>query len=355
MPGSEPLLKVDGIGVSFKQRRGAERLKVVDDVSFLIHEGETVALVGESGSGKSTIGNAILGLVQVDSGLVELDGDTVVDAGRVDRQRISENIGVVFQDPYGSLNPSRTIGQTLIEPLMVHRRRPIKEMQADVVRMLEAVGLPPAAADRRPYNFSGGQRQRIAIARAMMIEPRLVVCDEPVSALDLSVQAQVLNLLAELQERARISYLFVSHDLSVVQHVADQVLVLYRGAIVEQGPAAEVCASPRHPYTQALLLAAPVADPLVQSERASARRALATPSSGTFGSLEGCQFSSRCPFVVDRCLREKPDLRQTVAGTFSACHRDGGIPSLKLEPAQTNHRQTPGHDPGHAHARTSGA
>jgi ABC-type oligopeptide transport system ATPase subunit len=229
-----------------------------------------VGVVGESGSGKSTLGNAVLGTVPAASGRIEFEGEDITRAGPSRRRELTRDLQVVFQDPFGSLNPMRTVGTTLEEPLLAHRRLPRRERAAQVAEALERVGLAATDARRHPSAFSGGQRQRIAIARALVLRPKLVVCDEAVSALDLSVQAQVLNLLRSQQQELGMSILFISHDTAVVRHVSDRVLVLYQGRLMESGPAAEVCSDPWHPYTRRLLAAAPVADPAEQ--RAPGRR-----------------------------------------------------------------------------------
>ncbi len=331
MTADESMLMISGLTVIFKQRRQVSPLRAVDQVSFQIPAAQTVALVGESGSGKSTIGNAILGLVPVESGSVVFGGHQIAGPGTADRAFISKHVQVVFQNPYGSLNPSRTIGETLVEPLMVHRKMSGAAMREEVAQMLERVGLPRDAAQRYPARFSGGQRQRIAIARAMINAPDLVVCDEAVSALDLSVQAQILNLLAELQHQQGLSYLFISHDIAVVRHVADQVVVLYHGRVMEQGLAAAVCDAPRHPYTRALFLAAPVADPSVQRARARARREWVKPSEGISSQAAGCPFAPRCPLAIARCVQERPELRLTASGSLAACHLEKQIPPLDFE------------------------
>jgi ABC-type oligopeptide transport system ATPase subunit len=267
-----PLLDIHGLTIEYRRGRHAV-VRAVDGVSLQVQPGETVGLVGESGSGKSTLGNAVLGLVPVHRGAIFFDGKDITRARFRERRALSEHLQVVFQDPYSSLNPVRTIGQTLAEPLHVHRKLRRSEREGPIRAMLQRVGLPPEAADRYPAQFSGGQRQRIAIARALMVSPRLIICDEPVSGLDLSVQAQVLNLLFELQRDFGLSYLFISHDLAVVRHVSHRIIVLYRGQIMESGPANQVYEAPSHPYTQALLAAAPVPDPELQEARRAERRA----------------------------------------------------------------------------------
>jgi ABC-type glutathione transport system ATPase component len=265
------LLHVENLTVGYRTRRRASPVRALCDVSLDIGPGETLGLVGESGSGKTTLGNVVLGLVPADAGTIVFDGDDITVAGRARRRELSRHLQVVFQDPYGSLNPARTIGQTLAEPLLVHARLSRAERDQRVRDMLASVGLPDDAADRLPASFSGGQRQRIAIARALMPSPKLVICDEPVSALDLSVQAQILNMLRDLQRETGVAYLFISHDLAVVRHISDRIAVMNRGCIVESGPAAAIWESPHHPYTQALLAAAPVPDPATQRSRRAAR------------------------------------------------------------------------------------
>jgi len=241
-------------------------------VSFVIRPGETLALVGESGSGKSTIGKSLLGLAPVTAGKVVFAGQEISHASSKERRRLARDLQVIFQDPYGSLNPSLTVGSILTEPLRVQRAVSKGESERMVSHLLRRVGMPPDAADRYPGNFSGGQRQRIAIARALAVEPRLVVCDEPTSALDVSTQAGVLALLKELQVGLGIAYLFITHDLAIVRRFADRVIVLNHGRIVESGPVGQVCDSPQDPYTQKLVAAAPVPDPVLQRKR-RARRA----------------------------------------------------------------------------------
>ncbi len=263
---SAPLLQVEGVRVEFPQP-GGRRVTVLKDIDLRIAAGETVGLVGESGSGKTTLGRVILGMVQPSAGRVVFDGQDLTRDAAARRRVMGRDIQVVFQDPYGSLNPALTIGQTLSEPLLGVPGIGREEIRARVAEVLERVGMPADTAARYPGQFSGGQRQRIAIARAVIARPRLVVCDEPVSALDLSVQAQVLNLLNELQRSMGLALLFISHDLTVVRHVSHRTVVLYRGEIVEEGDARQVHDAPAHPYTRALLAAAPVPDPLLQRAR----------------------------------------------------------------------------------------
>ena len=269
------VLEVRDLTVRYHRGIRKPPFTALHEVSLAVGPAETVALVGESGSGKSTLGNAILGLVPAASGTIAFRGEDITCARPRRRRALTADIQAVFQDPYGSLNPVRTVGQTLAEPLLAHERREVRgaERTARVRAALEQVGLSADDAARYPGQFSGGQRQRIAIARALVPSPRLIICDEPLSALDLSVQAQILNLLRDLQGDLGVSYLFITHDLAVVPHIAHRVAVLYRGRVVETGPARQLCSAPRHPYTQALVAAAPMPDPVQQRARRRAYRA----------------------------------------------------------------------------------
>jgi ABC-type glutathione transport system ATPase component len=264
------LLYIRGLSVRYRRGRRQPPLEALRDVSVTIGSGETLALVGESGSGKSTLGNAVLGLVPAASGSIEFGGTDITRASPRQRRVLTRDIQAVFQDPYGSLNPVRTIAQTLAEPLLAHEQTDRKATGARISAALQRVGLSAGAGALYPGQFSGGQRQRIAIARALMLSPKLIICDEPLSALDLSVQAQVLNLLRSLQHDLGVSYLFITHDLGVVPHLASRAAVLRAGQIVETGPAGRICTAPSHPYTQALLAAAPQPDPARQHASAVA-------------------------------------------------------------------------------------
>ena len=270
-----PVLAIEHLAVDYGGHRSRGAHRAVNEVSLDVAAGETVGLMGESGAGKSTIARAVLGLVPVTSGKVFFAGKDITHAPHAERKALARDLQAVFQDPTSSLNPARTVGSTLAEPLTAQGIRDRPAVRERVRVMLEKVGLPPEAAGRYPAQFSAGQRQRIAIARALMLSPRLVICDEVVSALDLSVQAQVLNLLARMQADTQLSYLFISHDPEVVRHVCDRLVVLYRGRIVESGPVARVMSAPAHPYTAALLAAAPVPNPREQR----ARRLAATDAS----------------------------------------------------------------------------
>jgi oligopeptide/dipeptide ABC transporter ATP-binding protein len=316
-----PLLNVSDLTVEFQGQGRRSPLRAVDGVSLTVSARETVGVVGESGSGKTTIGRAILGLTPVTAGAIAFAGNDITRAGHRERRDLSANLQVVFQDPYSSLNSSRTVGQTLSETLGVHAGQLSRTERAErVASSLERVGLPGAAAGRYPAHFSGGQRQRIAIARALMVQPALVVCDEPVSALDLSVQAQVLNLLHELQTEFGLSYLFIAHDLAVVRHLSHRIIVLYRGRIMEEGGADVVYDKPAHPYTRSLLEAAPVPDPQVQSGRRLARRNRSREQPG-LPFLGGCPFVSRCPYAIETCQTVRPTREMTPDGSTVECHR----------------------------------
>lgn len=277
---ADALLDIKDLNVSFPGRGWRKpRQPVLRDVSLTISRGETLGLVGESGSGKTTLGRSLLGLVPVDSGLIRFEGREIQSASPRERRKLGRDLTVVFQDPFSSLNPSMTIEEILIEPLMAQGVS-ARDSRARIVELLSRVHLPADAGDRLAREFSGGQRQRIAIARALALRPKLIVCDEPVSALDLSTQATVLDLLIEIQEATGVAYLFISHDLSVVRHISHRVAVLYRGQLVETGPADEVTSAPRHPYTTRLLMSSPVVDPREQRERRLARARLSEAVSG---------------------------------------------------------------------------
>lgn len=324
-----PVLEVRDLVVRYGSgRRGRDLPPAVDGVSFDIRPGETLGVVGESGSGKSTIGKAVLGLQPPTAGTVRLHGHDITSMSLKQRSRLVADLRVVFQDPYSSLNPARTIGQTLVEPL---RLMGVKGEQAwgKARAGLESVGLPGDAVDRYPSQFSGGQRQRIAIARALVCDPKVVVLDEPVSALDLSTQAQVLNLLADLRDERGLAFLFIAHDLGVVRFLAQRSVVLYRGQVMETGPAETVSSRSRHPYTVALTAAAPVPRPAEQAARRTAREALGIGSAGAAQpATTGCPFAPRCPLATDVCVTERPPLR-LVDRTSVACHHADRVPQLR--------------------------
>ena len=292
--------------------------RAVDGVSFTIAEGTTLGLVGESGSGKSTVARSVLRLVEPTAGAVLFDGQDVLRLGRSELRALRRKMQIVFQDPYGSLNPRMTVRATLREPLVIHGLAAGSAIETRVRTLLDEVGLDAQYADAYPHELSGGQRQRVGIARALSVEPRFIVCDEPVSALDVSVQAQVLNLLAELQRRHRLTYLFIAHDLAVVKHIADDVAVMYLGKIVELGPADALYRAPRHPYTASLLSAVPVPDPAAPSRRIVLQGDVPSPANPP----PGCPFHPRCPHPKknERCRTEPPALVQVAAGQVAACH-----------------------------------
>ena len=298
-------------------KRGAA-VRAVNHVSFEIAPGQTLALVGESGCGKTTLGRTILRLVEPDAGRVVVDGADVFALRPAELRALRRRMQVVFQDPYGSLNPRMSARQTLAEPLAIHRLAHGPEREQRIVALLEEVGLDQRLAGSYPHELSGGQRQRVGIARALSVEPKFLVLDEPVSALDVSVQAQVLNLLADLQQRRRLTYLFIAHDLAVVRHIADQVAVMYLGKIVELAPAAELYRGPRHPYTTSLLSAVPIPDPNAQRERIVLSGDVPSPAHPP----SGCAFHPRCPHPRknERCRTEEPALREIAPGQRAACH-----------------------------------
>ena len=324
--GARPLIEVRDIRMYFPitkgivfQRKVAE-VKAVDNVSIAINKGEVLGLVGESGSGKTTLGRVILQLQQQTSGDVFYDGQRLNGLSNKDLIPIRRKMQVIFQDPYGSLNPRMTCGDIVGEPLSVHNLTNGKrEYQDRVAELLQTVGLNPFMADRYPHEFSGGQRQRIGIARALAVNPNFIVCDEPVSALDVSIQAQIINLLEELKEDLGLTYLFIAHDLSVVRHISDRVAVMYLGRIVEIADRRELYQNPLHPYTRALLSAIPIPDPDMetQRERIILRGELPSPMNPP----RGCVFHTRCPIMVDECKDDVPELREVRSNHWVACIR----------------------------------
>jgi phosphonate C-P lyase system protein PhnK len=303
-----PLLQVENLVKHF----GAVR--AVDGVSLALSPGETLALVGESGCGKSTLGRCVLRLIEPTAGSVRFDGRDVLRSSRGKLRELRREMQIVFQDPFAALNPRMTVGQSVAEPLLVHRLCPRDEFPKRVAGLLEMVGLRPEHAGRYPHEFSGGQRQRVVIARALATGPRLIVADEPVSALDVSVQAQVLNLLHDLQQRLGVAYLFVAHNLAVVRHIAHRTAVMYLGKIVEVGPTEEVFARPKHPYTQALLSAVPVPDPARQRRRIVLTGEVPSPRDVP----KGCRFHPRCPLATEECRGAEPAL--TNEAHAAACY-----------------------------------
>ena len=312
-----PLLEVRDLTVTYRRGRGHGDLTALSGVSLSVEAGQTLGVVGESGSGKSTLGNAIFGMVAPVAGTVWFDGEDITRASPQRRRQLTRDIQVIFQNPQASLNPVRTIGQTLEEPLLAHQQVSRVDRRARVVGALERVGLDGSAASRYPAHFSGGQLQRIAIARALMLDPRMIVCDEAVSSLDLSIQAQILNLMLSLQREFSLSYLFISHDLAVIRYVSDRVAVLYRGRLMETGTVAGVCDRPAHPYTQALLAAAPLPDPAAQRSRHTESLALEPAVNQSMDA--GCPYRNRCPYALERCAERLP-IHARESGMV-ACHR----------------------------------
>ena len=326
--GGEPLLIVDHLkkyfavkaaGAGFLSSETAT-VKAVDDVSIHVMPGETLGLVGESGCGKTTVGRAVLRLDEPTGGTIRFGGADITHAGHSDMRGVRRKIQVIFQDPYSSLNPRMTVGQIIGEPMRVYKLVPDRKAEHErVAALLSQVGLYPYMAERYPHELSGGQRQRVGIARALALEPTFIVCDEPVSALDVSIQGQIINLLEDLQDRLGLSYLFIAHDLAVVRHISDRVAVMYLGKVVELADRDELYARPMHPYTKALLDAAPVPDPKV--ERARAPRALRGEIPSPLTPPSGCVFHTRCPIVGEECRREIPAVRALSSGHMVACHK----------------------------------
>ena len=317
-----PLLEVRNLTKHFNVGGGGlfrgdtQTVKALDDVSFTVGKGRTFAIVGESGCGKSTLGRSLLRLEQPTSGQVHLDGTDVTTASAATLRAMRRKMQIVFQDPFSSLHPKMTAGQLVAEPMLLHRIATRKDVRERVARLFELVGLAPYQMDRYPHQFSGGQRQRIAIARALAVDPSLIVCDEPVSALDVSIQAQIINLLTDLQEKLGVSYVFISHDLGVVRYISHEIAVMYLGRIIEQGPKDELFSSPKHPYTKALLSAVPRPDPTYRSRRIVLKGDLPNP----LDPPPGCSFSSRCAHVRPTCREVEPQLDAVSPQHRAACH-----------------------------------
>ncbi|MEW2508217.1 ABC transporter ATP-binding protein [Amycolatopsis sp. NPDC047767] len=323
MNGTAALLEVEGLQVHYRSQSRAQRrlgygVRAVDGVSFSVGPGETLGLVGESGCGKSTTGRAILQLVEPTSGSIRFDGQELQGHNRRRQRELRRGIQAVFQDPYDSLNPRMRIGDIVGEPMTVHHLASGAERERKVGDLLEQVGLSREVMARRPSELSGGQRQRVCIARALAVDPRFIVCDEAVSALDVSVQAQVLNLLRRLQRELHLSYLFIGHDLSVVRHVSDRVAVMYAGQLVETADSEGLYTSPHHPYTVSLLRSSPVADPRVERNRPFIPAAGEPPSPTEVPT--GCRFAGRCPLARQQCRDEAPKLTEVEPGRSVACH-----------------------------------
>ena len=336
---AQELLKVNDLKQHFPIKGGmlgrtVNHVKAVDGVSFAIKEGETVSIVGESGCGKSTTGRAILRLDEPTSGEIEFQGKDLLSISKSEMRKMRKDLQIIFQDPYASINPRQTVRQILYEAMEIQNAVPKKDRENRIKELMDTVGLGPHQIDRYPHEFSGGQRQRIGIARALSVDPKLIVCDEAVSALDVSIQAQVINLLKKLQRELKLTYLFISHDLGVVRHISDRVIVMYLGRIVEIGDKKSVFDQSQHPYTKALLSAIPVPDPANKADRIILKGDVPSP----IDPPEGCRFHTRCPFATDKCRTETPELRTTdylKEGHMAACHYMEEIEQGKREPAYT--------------------
>jgi oligopeptide transport system ATP-binding protein len=319
---SEPLLRVESLTKAFPIRSGLLQrqtgaVQAVNGVDFHIDAGETLGLVGESGCGKSTTGRCVLRLIEPTSGDIIFEGKNVRALDGEALRALRRDIQIIFQDPYASLNPRMNVGAIIGEALVIHKlAKNNREFDDRVVNLLETVGLKADHRSRFPHEFSGGQRQRIGIARALAVEPKLIICDEPVSALDVSIQAQVINLLEDLQQKFGLAYLFVAHDLSVVEHISRRVAVMYLGRIVEMAESRALYASPKHPYTEALLSAVPIPDPKVKRQRIRLSGEVPSPAQPP----SGCHFHARCPIAQPRCSQEVPKLKQSADGHWVACH-----------------------------------
>ena len=319
----EPLLEIKQLNKQFPLKTGLFRKKrsvhAVDDIDLAVYEGETLSIVGESGCGKSTAGRCILRIIEPSGGKVLFQGEDFLSLGERELRKKRREMQFIFQDPFASLNPRKTIRDILLAPLHIHKIGTSIEKNRMVEDIMDVVGLSKKQLDRYPHQFSGGQRQRIGIARALILKPKLIIADEPVSALDVSVQAQILNLMKDLQSEFKLTYLFISHDLSVVRHISDRVAVMYLGKIVEVADKETLYSNPQHPYTKALLSSIPVPDPDIKKERILLKGDLPSPSNPP----QGCKFHTRCPACMDICKTDEPAFREVGAGQFAACHLVG--------------------------------
>lgn len=312
----EVLLELKDVKTFFKVNGGI--LKAVNGVNLTLHKGETIGLVGESGCGKTTLGRTIMRLYKPNEGTVNFKGKDIWKYNKKERFQYTKEVQMIFQDPYASLDPLTVIADTVSEGMDIHKMYTGEKRQERILELLSMVGLNKEHLNRFPHEFSGGQRQRIGIARALSVDPELIVCDEPISALDVSIQAQVVNLLKKLQKEFGLSYLFITHDLSMVRQIADRIAVMYLGSIVEIAPSEEIYTCNYHPYTKALLSAIPIANPKLERERKRILLSGDVPSPVNLP--KGCAFAGRCPYATDRCREEKPELREIRSGHFAACH-----------------------------------
>jgi oligopeptide transport system ATP-binding protein len=324
-----PLLSVKNLVKHFPIKGGllsrtVDKVHAVDGVSFDLAKGETLGVVGESGCGKSTMGRCILRLIEPTSGSVTFEGQDVTQASKDALRALARDMQIIFQDPYASLNPRMTVGAIIGEALTIHKLAPTPQAYTTrIVELLEIVGLSGDHMRRYPHEFSGGQRQRIGIARALAVNPKLIICDEAVSALDVSIQAQVINLLEDLQNKLGLTYVFIAHDLSVVEHISDRVAVMYLGRIVELASSKQLYTNPLHPYTEALLSAVPIPDPLLKKERMAKRIMLQGDVPSPIKPPSGCHFHTRCPIAQPQCKVDRPQLKQSADGHWVACHLRG--------------------------------
>jgi oligopeptide transport system ATP-binding protein len=342
--GGDPLVEVRSVKKYFPIRKGllqreVARVHAVDDVTFAVREGETLGLVGESGCGKSTLGRTIVRLLEPTEGEVRFQGRDISKLGRRDLRPLRREMQIIFQDPYASLNPRKRVGAIIGSPLQIHGIGDSKSRRKRVQELLETVGLSPEHYNRYPHEFSGGQRQRIGVARALALRPKLVVADEPVSALDVSIQSQMLNLLDDLQQEFQLTYLFIAHDLGVVRHVSDRIAVMYLGKLVELSPAEELYHRPIMPYTEALLSAVPIPDPDLSAQRE--RIVLQGDVPSPINPPSGCRFHPRCRYMTDICVQVEPPLVDYGNGHLAACHHPLNVDKATLERVTVSQHHTP--------------
>ncbi len=339
---SEALVKIRGLKMHFPVYKGAlirkevNRVRAVDGLTFDIMKGETLGLVGESGCGKSTTGRAIIQLYRPTAGTVEFEGTDLTKLSQRELHPLRRDLQMIFQDPYASLNPRMTVGDIIGEPMGVHGLASGKDRQRAVQDLMDTVGLDPRFVRRYPHEFSGGQRQRIGIARALASKPRFIVADEPISALDVSIQAQIINLMEDLQAEFDLTYLFIAHDLAAVRHISDRIAVMYLGNLAELADGAAIYDRPLHPYTQALTSAVPIPDPIIESERE--RIVLEGDVPSPLNPPSGCVFHTRCPFAWERCSKETPELHEPEPGHFVACHLMEDRDRVSIDSADANRR-----------------